>query len=105
MSTNKEFLNRFLETLLPIPDVRCRAMMGEYVLYYREKVIGGIYNNCVLLKNIESARNLLPDAELQLPYPGAKLMLQLNDFQDVESVHGLFEAMYNELPQAKAKKR
>lgn len=105
MATSKEFLNYFTETLSSVEGVTYRAMMGEYVLYYHGKVIGGIYDNRVLVKDIPSARKHLPEARLSLPYEGAKLMLYLEDFEDTELVKSLFDAMFEELPMPKSRKR
>ena len=104
MATSKEFLNYFTETLSSVEGITYRAMMGEYVLYFNGKVIGGIYDNRVLIKDIPSARRLLPEAELQLPYEGAKLMIYLEDLEDAELVRSLFEAMYEELPEPRKRK-
>ena len=72
-------------------------MMGEYVLYYRDKVIGGIYDDRLLLKPTKAAETMLPDAERDIPYDGAKEML-LVDVDDRELLTKLIEAMYSELP-------
>ena len=103
MATSKEFINYFTETLSQVEGIGYRAMMGEYVLYYHGKVIGGIYDNRVLVKDIPSARKILPEARLELPYDGAKLMLYLEDFENCGLVKELFDAMYEELPARKSK--
>ena len=82
-----------------------RAMMGEYVLYYREKVFGGIYDNRCLVKLIPAAVSLLPDAPCELPYEGAKEMLLLDRLDDREFLKTLLEQMYDELPLPKKRKR
>ena len=71
--------------------------MGEYVLYYRGKVIGGIYDDRLLLKPTRAAEKMLPEAERDIPYDGAKEML-LVDVDDRELLTELIEAMYTELP-------
>ena len=83
MASTKEYLTYILEQLSGLDDVRYRAMMGEYILYYRGKVVGGVYDNRLLLKPTPSARALLPDAPMELPYEGAKAML-LADADDRE---------------------
>ena len=105
MATTKEFINYFTETLSQVEGITLRAMMGEYVLYYHGKVIGGIYDNRVLVKDIHAARKYLPEARLELPYDGAKLMLYLEDFENCELVRALFDAMSEELPAPKIKKK
>ncbi|MDE7087637.1 MAG: TfoX/Sxy family protein [Clostridia bacterium] len=104
MATSKEFIDCFTETLSSIEGISCRAMMGEYVLYYHGKVIGGIYDNRVLVKDIPSARKFLPEARSELPYDGAKLMLYLEDFENCGLVKSLFDAMSEELPAPKKRK-
>lgn len=86
-------------------NVSSRAMMGEYVVYYRDKVIGGIYDDRLLVKVTDSSRELLADAPLELPYVGAKEMLKLEAIEDAKAIKELFEAMYPELPARKTKKK
>ena len=78
-------------------------MMGEYILYYRDKVVGGIYDDRLLLKPTPSARKLLPDASLELPYEGAKEMLSA-DVDDAEKLCAVLSAMLDELSEAKKKR-
>lgn len=77
--------------------------MGEYILYYRERVIGGIYDDRFLVKPVRAAVNLMPNAEMEVPYEGAKGMLLVDDVDDREYLVKLFEAMYDELPERKKK--
>ena len=56
MASSKEYLPYILEQLSELEDIRYRAMMGEYILYYREKVVGGIYDDRFLIKNDTTAR-------------------------------------------------
>ena len=100
MASTKEYLTYILEQLSGLDDVRYRAMMGEYILYYRGKVIGGVYDNRLLLKPTPSARALLPDAPMELPYEGAKAML-LADADDRELLASVLTAMVDELPAPK----
>ena len=80
-------------------------MMGEYILYYGGKVVGGIYDDCFLVKPTKSAVAKMPDANLELPYEGAKEMLLVDDVENKEFLKELLEAMYDELPAPKRKKR
>lgn len=73
-------------------------MMGEYILYYRKKIIGGIYDDRFLLKPVKVAREMMPDANMELPYEGAKEMLLVNDVENKAFLKELVEAMYEELP-------
>ena len=100
MASTKEYLTYILEQLSGLDDVRYRAMMGEYILYYRGKVVGGVYDNRLLLKPTPSARALLPDAPMELPYEGATAML-LADADDRELLASVLTAMVDELPAPK----
>ena len=101
MASSKEYLDFVLDQCA---GLSARAMMGEYVLYYGGKAIGGIYDNRLLVKPTKSAVALLPDAPKELPYDGSKEMLLIEDIEDKELLKKLFEAMYNELPEPKKKK-
>lgn len=105
MATTKEFLTFVLEQLSGLEGVTHRAMMGEYILYYRQRVIGGLYDNRFLVKPTPSARALMPEAREELPYGGAKAMLLVDRLEDRAFLETLLEAMYEELPQPKPKKK
>ena len=105
MSTRKEYLDFILEQLSGLEDVSCRAMMGEYVLYYRGRVFGGVYDDRFLVKPVKSACAMMPRAERELPYEGAKEMLLVDNVEDRDFLRALVEAMYPELPAPKQKKR
>lgn len=104
MATSKRYFEYVLEQLSLLPEINHRAMMGEYVLYYRGKVIGGIYDDRLLLKPTKAAEKMLPDAERDIPYDGAKEML-LVDVDDREQLTELIEAMYPELPAPKKRSK
>ncbi|MBQ1413318.1 MAG: TfoX/Sxy family protein, partial [Clostridia bacterium] len=74
MASSKEYMTYIMEQLSDIEDISCRPMMGEYILYYRGKVFGGIYDNRFLVKPTPSAAVLMPHAERELPYEGGKEM-------------------------------
>lgn len=105
MATTKESLTFVLEQLSGLEGVTHRAMMGEYILYYRQKVIGGLYDNRFLVKPTPSARALMPEAREELPYEGAKAMLLVEQLEDRAFLETLLEAMYEELPQPNSKKK
>ena len=94
-----------LEQLSELEDISHRAMMGEYILYYRGKIAGGIYDDRLLVKPVKSAVAYLRDPTYELPYDGAKEMLLVDDVDDKEYLKGLFRAMYDELPAPKAAKK
>lgn len=104
MASTKEYLDFILEQLSLLDGVSCRAMMGEYILYYRGKVFGGIYDDRFLVKPTASAAAMLPEAAWEAPYEGAKKMLLVDDVEDREFLRGLLEAMDGELPAPKKKK-
>ena len=104
MASSKEYLEFIMEQLAGLEDVSWRAMMGEYIIYYRGKIVGGIYDDRFLVKPVESARAMMPEAEMEQPYEGAKEMLLVDDVDDREFLCELLEAMYDELPAPKKKK-
>ena len=104
MASSREYLDFVLEQLSELDDVSHRAMMGEYIIYYQGKVIGGIYDDRFLVKQTKSAKELMPDAALELPYEGAKEMLLVDNLDDKEFLAALFNAMLNELPAPKKRK-
>ena len=105
MASSKEYLEYILDQLADLDDISCRAMMGEYIIYYRGKVIGGIYDDRFLVKPVKAAVAMMPDADLELPYKGAKEMLLVDDVENREFLCDLLEAMYDELPVPKKKKK
>lgn len=78
-------------------------MMGEYIIYYRGKIIGGVYDNRFLVKPTKSACAKMPDAPLELPYEGAKAMLLVDNVENRDFLKELVSAMYDELPEPKKK--
>ena len=104
MASSKEYLEFIMEQLARLEDVSWRAMMGEYIIYYRGKIVGGIYDDRFLVKPVEAAVAMMPEAEMDQPYEGAKEMLLVDDVDDREFLCELLEAMYDELPTPKKKK-
>ena len=104
MASSKEYLDFILEQLTALDDISYRAMMGEYIIYYRGKIVGGIYDDRFLVKPTKSAKNMMPGADMELPYEGAKEMLLVDDIDNKEFLKSLFESMFDELPAPKKKK-
>lgn len=104
MASSKGNLEFILEQLSELEDISFRAMMGEYILYYRGKIVGGIYDDRLLVKPVKSAVSLMPKATYELPYEGAKEMLLVDNVDSKEFLTTLFNAMYDELPAPKKKK-
>ncbi len=105
MASGKEYLEFILEQLSELDDVTYRSMMGEYILYYRNKVVGGIYDDRFLVKPTKSAVALMPEAPRELPYDGAKEMLSVDNVENKEFLKELLNEMYDELPTPKKPKR
>ena len=104
MASSKAYLDFILDQLSGLDKISCRAMMGEYILYYRGKIIGGIYDDRFLVKPTPSARAMMPQAEMELPYEGAKGMLVVDNVESREFLTALIDAMYDELPASRKKK-
>ncbi len=104
MASSKDYLEYILDQLSGLDDISYRAMMGEYIIYYRGKVVGGIYDDRFLVKPVKSAASMMPDADMELPYEGAKEMLLVDDVENREFLCELLDAMYDELPAPKKRK-
>ena len=104
MASSKGYLDFVLEQLSELDDISYRTMMGEYIIYYRGKVVGGIYDDRFLVKNTKAAMEMMPEAVLELPYDGAKEMFLVDDIENKEFLRKLLETMYDELLAPKKKK-
>lgn len=105
MASSKEYLDFVLEQLSEIDDISHLGMMGEYILYYRGKIFGGIYDDRFLVKPIDAAKRLMPDVSFELPYKGGREMLLVDQVEDREFLKTLVENMYDELPFPKKKRK
>ncbi|MEE1039920.1 MAG: TfoX/Sxy family protein [Lachnospiraceae bacterium] len=105
MASSKEYLDFILDQLSGLDEISCRAMMGEYIVYYRGRIVGGIYDDRFLVKPTKSAVAMMPDADKELPYEGAKEMLLVDNVENREFLQELLNAMYDELPAPKKKKK
>ncbi|MGI5084917.1 TfoX/Sxy family protein [Treponema putidum] len=105
MASSKEYLDFILDQLSELEDISYRAMMGEYILYYKGKIVGGIYDDRLLVKPVKSAIAYMPNAGYELPYDGAKEMLLVDDVDSKGFLTGLFKAMFDELPAPKPKRK
>ena len=104
MATSKGYLEFILEQLSGLDEITYRSMMGEYIIYYREKIAAYICDDRLLVKPVKSAISLMPEASYETPYEGAKDMLLVNEVDNKEFLTELFIAMYDELPVPKKKK-
>ena len=101
MASSKEYLDFIMDQLSDLEDVKVRAMMGEYIIYYRGKIVGGIYDDRFLVKPVPAAVELMPEAQKELPYEGAKEMLLVDNVDNREFMCNLLRAIYDELPSTK----
>lgn len=104
MASSKEYLEFIMDQLSGLDEVSHRAMMGEYIIYYWGKIVGGIYDDRFLVKPTKSAKAMMPEADMEVPYEGAKEMLLVDNVENRDFLRNLLEAMYDELPAAKKKK-
>ena len=105
MASSREYLDYILDQLSSLPDISYKAMMGEYILYCRGKIVGGIYDDRLLVKQTKAARRLMPGAPPALPYEGAKEMLLAENVDDRAFLTELLDAVAEELPAPKKKGR
>ena len=105
MASSKDYLDFIMDQFSDLEEVTARKMMGEYIIYYRGKIVGGIYDDRFLVKPVPAAVALMPEAQKELPYEGAKEMLLVDDVENREFLCELFNTMYEELPEPKPKKR
>ena len=105
MASSKEYLEFVLGQLAELDEITYRAMMGEFIIYYRGKIVGGIYDDRLLVKPVKSAIDYIPEVLYELPYEGAKEMLLVEEVDNREFLTGLFQAMFEELPTPKTKKK
>lgn len=104
MASSREYLEFILDQLSDLDGISYRAMMGEFILYYHGKIVGGIYDDRLLVKPVKSAIALMPEAVYETPYDGAKEMLLVDNVDDKEFLSKLFVAIYPDLPEPKKKK-
>ena len=105
MASSEQYLEYVLEQLSDLDEISHRKMMGEYIIYYRGKIVGGIYDDRFLVKPVKSALEMMGDADMELPYEGAKEMVLVDNLDDREFLCKLFDAMYDELPSPKKRRK
>ena len=103
MASTKAYLDFVLEQLSGLDEISSWAMMGEYILYYRGRIFGGIYDDRLLVKPVSMTLRLMPDAKMELPYNGAKEMILVDNVDDRQFLCELVESMWEELPEKKKK--
>ncbi|WP_458254779.1 TfoX/Sxy family protein, partial [Bifidobacterium longum] len=105
MASSKDYLQFVLEQLSELQEITYRAMMGEFIIYYRGKIVGGIYDDRLLVKPTKSAISYMPTVTYEIPYENAKEMLLVEEVDNRDFLTGLFDVMYDELPTPKPKKK
>lgn len=98
MASSEEFLSFILDQLSNLDEISYRKMMGEYILYFKDKIFGGIYDDRLLLKPVPVVNSLLKNAPAEKPYEGAKEMILFEDVDDKDLLCDLIIKMYDELP-------
>lgn len=104
MASSKEFLEYILEQLSEVEEITYRAMMGEYIIYYKGRIACGIYDDRLLIKPVKSAIDYVSDIRYEVPYEGAKEMILIEEVDNKEYLTELFKAIYDDLPTPKKKK-
>ncbi len=99
MASSKEYLNFILEQLSELNGINYKPMMGEFIIYYQDKIIGGIYDDRFLVKPTKSAIKMMPKAKKELPYANAKKMILVDNIENKIFLKELFETMVDELPE------
>jgi len=105
VASSKEYLDFILEQLSGLNGITSKQMMGEYILYINGRIFGGIYDDRFLVKPTNSATAMMPEADRELPYEGAKEMLLVDNVDNRDFLTELVTAMYDELPMPKPKKK
>lgn len=99
MATTKEYKDFILEQLNLLDNVNCRAMMGEYLLYYNGVLFGGIYDNSLLVKMVDGNKKY--NMQEQMPYENAKPMYLVDDIDDKEILREIVIETCKDLPSKK----
>lgn len=105
MVSSQKYLDYVLEQLNGLEEITYRKMMGEYILYYQGKIVGGIYDDRLLVKPVASAITYMKEPVYEYPYTGAKEMLLVKEVDDSSFIKGLFKVMVDELSMTKKKKK
>ena len=101
MASSRDFLDFVLDSLSSLPDITYRAMMGEFVIYYHGTVVGGVYDNRLLIKPTESVKKMIQNATMEIPYPGGRPMIMISDVENRELLSRVFDAVYVDLKNKK----
>ena len=95
MATTKDYKDFVLSQLSILEDIKCRPMMGEYLLYYKDTLFGGIYDDRLLVKKTESNKKY--KMEEAIPYEGAKPMYLVDDIDNIDTLKDIVLDTYKDL--------
>ena len=95
MATTKEYRDFILEQLRELDNIVCKSMMGEYLLYYNNVLFGGIYDDRLLVKIVDT--NKIYNMEEAIPYDGAKNMYLVDDVDNIDILKDIVVDTYNGL--------
>lgn len=104
MASSRRYLEFILGQLSDLDEITYKSMMGEFIIYYRGRIAGGIYDDRLFVKPVKSAIMYMPTSRNESPYKGAKEMLIVDEVDDRDFLTGLFQAIYEELPVPRPKK-
>ena len=95
MASTKEYRDYVLEQLNLLGDISYKPMMGEYLLYYQDILFGGIYDDRLLIKKVESNKKY--ELSEEIPYDGAKSMYQIENIEDQNEIRQIILDTYKDL--------
>ena len=95
MSTRKEYKDYILEQLSILNDITYKPMMGEYLLYYKGVLFGGIYDDRLLVKRVEGNKKY--NMEESIPYESAKPMYLVDDVDNEELLKEIIIDTYKDI--------
>ncbi len=99
MATSKEYKDFILEQLDLLDNISCKAMMGEFLLYYNNVLFGGIYDNRLLVKIVDTNKKY--NMQEQIPYESAKPMYLVDDVDNKELLKEIVIETSKGLPRKK----
>ena len=95
MASSKEYRDYIIEELNLLDDITYKPMMGEYLLYYKRILFGGIYDDRLLVKITDSNKKY--NMKESIPYKGAKPMYLVSDVDNKELLKDIIIDTYKDL--------
>jgi len=87
MATTKDYRDFIIEQLNLLDNITCKSMMGEYLLYYNGLLFGGIYDDRLLVKIVDSNKKY--NMQESIPYESAKPMYLVDDVDNQEALRDI----------------